>query len=167
MVMTRAAQSFRGATRTTGALLLALVASACFKGKPSVGTGDERIVLLVSNRGYFDINIYAVRSTVVAGRRLGTVTGNTTATLMVPSTELQPGGQLALMVRAIGSRSSWMSPLVAVGPGVIARLDVYATNAGDLSQSQLFTQPVVVPDSSGVSQAPARLSAPSARPTRP
>lgn len=124
-----------------------LLAGACFKGQPALGTSDERVPLLVSNRGYFDVNIYAVRSTVVSGRRLGTVTGNSTATLMVPVNELQPGGQLALMVRAIGSRSSWMSPVVNVGAGVVARLDVYATNSGDLSQSQLFTQPALRPDS--------------------
>lgn len=165
--MMRSAHGVRRVVRAAAALLLALGSAACFKGQPGVGTGVERVTLLVSNRGYFDINIYAVRSTVVAGRRLGTVTGNSTATLMVPSTELQPGGQLALLVRAIGSRSSWMSPLVAIGPGVIARLDVYATNAGDLSQSQLFTQPVMVPDSSAASQSPARLSAPFARPTPP
>lgn len=138
-------------------VLLSLAGLACFNGK-SAPEPAERITLVVSNRGYFDVNVYALRSTVVAGRRIGTVTGNTSTTLFVPSTELQPGGQLALLVRAIGSRSSWMSPLVSVGPGVVARLDIYTTNAGDLSQSQLFTQPVIVPDSGDGTSGSPRLS---------
>ncbi|MEN9507480.1 MAG: hypothetical protein RLZZ621_43 [Gemmatimonadota bacterium] len=164
--MQPAASAVRRLGRALLTLLLAIGASACFKGQPAIGTSDERVVLMVSNRGYFDINIYAVRSTVVSGRRIGTVTGNTTTTLFIPATELQPGGQLALLVRAIGSRSSWMSPLVAVGPGVVARLDVYATNAGDLSQSQLFTQPAVRPDTSDSTSDRSHLTDDAMRPTR-
>ena len=96
-------------------------------------------MLVVSNRGYFDVNVYAVPASGVAGRRLGTVTGNSSATIFVSGSDLQPGNQLMLFVRAIGGRTGWTSPLVNVGIGVAARLDVYATNSGDLYQSQLYT----------------------------
>ena len=151
--------------RFTTSVLLGLAGTACFNGQ-NVPTPVERITLIVSNRSYFDVNVFALRSSVVGGRRLGTVTGNSTTTVFVPSTELQPGGQLALLVRAIGSRASWISPLVSVGPGVVARLDVYATNAGDLSQSQLFTQPIIVPDSGDGWALPAALTD-DAAPPRP
>jgi len=120
-------------------LLTAALPAACKRGQTAPGPAIERVMLVVSNRGYFDVNVYAVPASGVAGRRLGTVTGNSSATIFVSGSDLQPGNQLMLFVRAIGGRTGWTSPLVNVGFGVAARLDVYATNSGDLYQSQLYT----------------------------
>lgn len=106
----------------------------------SAGTGTFSVMLNVNNRSYFDVNIYVLRSPGGAGRRMGTVSGGSTATLRVPETELQPGGRLQVSVRAISGRQTWISQAVSVSTRVIARLDINATNSGDLSQSQLYVQ---------------------------
>lgn len=103
-----------------------------------VGTSTLSVILMVNNRSYFDVNIYALRSPGGAGRRLGTVSGGTNVTLRVPENELQPGGRLQVSVRAISGRTTWISQPISVSTRVIAQLDVVATNNGDLSQSQLY-----------------------------
>ena len=130
-------------------LLCALgLGTGCFRNKSLAGGAPERAVLFVNNRGYFDVAVYAIRFVGELGHRVGNVPGNTQQTVFVPASDLLPGGQLMLSVRAIGSRFSWTSPTVNVGPGIIARLDVYSTNAGDLSQSQLYTFLQPPPDTS-------------------
>jgi hypothetical protein len=104
------------------------------------GNGTLSVILNVNNRSFFDVNVYVLRSPGGAGRRMGTVSGGSTATLRVPETELQPGGRLQLSVRAISGRATWISPAISVSTRVIARLDINATNSGDLTQSQLYVQ---------------------------
>lgn len=106
----------------------------------SAGNGTLSVILNVNNRSFFDVNVYVLRSPGGAGRRMGTVSGGSTATLKVPETELQPGGRLQVSVRAISGRQAWISPSVSVSTRVIARLDINATNSGDLTQSQLYVQ---------------------------
>ena len=127
--------------RSTVPLLLALVTGGvgCLKGG-AVGQGGESMVLLVQNRGFYDVNVFAVRSVGVAGRRLGTVTGNATATLRVPLSELQPGGGLVVSLRSVGGRFTWTSLPLQMSSGVVARLDIVQTANGELSQSQLYGQ---------------------------
>lgn len=128
-----------------------LAATGCRRGQSGAVPYVERVLLSVSNRGYFDVNIYIMQTAGMAGRRLGTVTGNSQANFWVAGSDLQPGNQLGLLLRAIGGRTTWMSPSVNVGEGIIARLDVFSTNSGDLYQSQLYTvfaQPAT-PDTSG------------------
>ncbi|MDQ8164113.1 MAG: hypothetical protein P3C10_16160 [Gemmatimonadota bacterium] len=98
------------------------------------------VMLIVENRGYHDVNVYAVRSEGARGTRLGTVIGNTTTTFRVRENDLQPGGIMVLQVRAIGGRSTWTTPGLLVGVGSIAKLDVVATGTTDLSQSQFYLQ---------------------------
>lgn len=135
--------TMRTRARHVSTALLLLLASTvlgagCYKG--ATGGSGNAVILLVNNRGFFDVNIFSVRSTGGSSRRLGLVTGNSTRTIQVPENELQPGGTLVLAVRAVAGRSTWTSQPVQVGPGVIARLDVISTGGGDLSQSQLYTQ---------------------------
>lgn len=137
----------RSLTRRAMLLLLAGSMSAmsgCYRGNG--GTGQQTIILMVNNRGFYDVNVYALRATQVSGRRLGTVNGNSQATLRVPVTELQPGGGLVVSVRTVGGRYTWVSPSVQVGSGIVARLDVVQTASGDLTQSQMYSQVAPQPD---------------------
>ena len=138
--------SLRASRRLGGLLLLATLAgtTACFS-KNASGAAQETVILVANNRGFYDVNVYAVRTAQALGRRLGTVTGNSTATLKVPVSELQPGGMLVVQVRSVGGRFSWYSPAVQLGTGIIARLDVIQTANGALTQSQMYSQ--VVPQS--------------------
>ncbi len=122
----------------------AAVLSACYSSNG--GGGQQTILLLVNNRGFYDVNVFAVRATLVSGRRLGTVSGNSQATLRVPVNELQPGGGLVVNVRTVGGRFQWISPSVQVGSGIVARLDVIQTSNGELTQSVMYSQVAPQPD---------------------
>lgn len=130
--------------RTLVGLTLSLLVVGCKKKEgeqiPS-SSGPFTVYVQVANQGYFDVNVYLMRGQDAYGRRLGTVTGNNSTTFKFRDTELQPGGRLQLGARSIGSRSSWVSPVVAVGPGNIARLLLVSSPGGDLSRSQFFLEP--------------------------
>jgi hypothetical protein len=115
-----------------------LLGAGCYKG--GVSPNSNSVILVVTNRGFFDVNVFAVRSSGGSSRRLGLVTGNSTRTIQVPENELQPGGLLVVAVRAVAGRFAWTSQAVQTGSGVVARLDVVSTGSGDLSQSQFYTQ---------------------------
>jgi len=116
-------------------------ATGCFS-KGVAGSSQPTVILLANNRGFYDVNVYSVRSGQTAGRRLGTVTGNSTTTLKVPMSELQPGNMLVVQVRSVGGRYTWYSPAVQMGSGIVARLDVVQTANGSLGQSQMYSQVV-------------------------
>jgi len=132
----------RRTSRRTALLLLlgALTGTtACFS-KGASGAGQPSVIMIANNRGFYDVNIYSVRSGQSQGRRLATVTGNSSQTIKVPETELQPGSLLSVQVRSVGGRYTWISPTVQMGTGIIARLDVIQTANGSLSQSQMYSQ---------------------------
>lgn len=136
--------NFREMSRRTALVLLAgslAGATGCFS-KGLSGTSQPTVLLFANNRGFYDVNVYAVRSGQTAGRRLGTVTGNSSATLKVPMSELQPGNMLVVQVRSVGGRYTWYSPAVQMGSGIVARLDVVQTANGSLGQSQMYSQVV-------------------------
>lgn len=111
---------------------------ACRKGAPAGSGGDMGTIILVTNRGYYDVNVYAIRAVGVTGRRLATVTGGSNATLRVREIDQQPGGGVMLSLRAIGARATWTTPVLNVGFGSVARLDIRSASGGDLSQSQFY-----------------------------
>ncbi len=127
--------------RTALVLLLGAFMStaACFS-KGASGSGQQSVILIANNRGFYDVNVYAVRSGQTVGRRLGTVTGNASSTIKVPVTELQPGNMMVVLVRSVGGRYTWYSPAVQMGVGVVARLDIIQTANGSLQQSQMYSQ---------------------------
>lgn len=115
----------------------------------SVGIGCTRgvsgalaptVSLVVDNRGYFDVNVYVVRSPGTRGRRVGNVVGGATEYFRIRDSELQAGGQLVLQVRALAGRSTWTSPSLSVNVGAVARLDVHSSPSGDLASSQFYLQ---------------------------
>lgn len=128
-------------------LLLALGAgvSGCAKKVPvdgaveeSVPTGPFTVNLTVENQGYFDVNVYLLRTGNAIGRRLGTVTGNSSRNFSFADIDLQPGGRLQVNARAIGSRAAWNSPVLAISPGDVAKLILVSGSNGELSRSQFF-----------------------------
>ena len=127
--------------RTTLLLLLGALtgATGCFS-KGASGAGQPSVIMIANNRGFYDVNIYSVRSGQTQGRRLATVTGNASQTVKIPVTELQPGSLLSVQVRSVGGRYTWISPTVQMGTGIIARLDVIQSANGSLSQSQMYSQ---------------------------
>lgn len=115
-----------------------LALSACGKRVP--GAAIPTVTLVVTNRGYFDVNIYVLRSPVTNGTRVGTVTGGSSMTFRVKETDLQQGSYMVLGVRPIAGRTSWTSQQLAVNIGSVAILEVYSTSTGDLSQSRFYLQ---------------------------
>lgn len=132
---TRRVTAWRAAT----ALLVAIgPAAGC--GAKRVGSGPERVLLQVENRGYFDVIVYALRSPNTSGTRLGNVAGGSSVTLQVRYTDLQPGQRLSLRVRTLATNNSWLSPSLPVGAGMIPRLRVVTTATGSLNQSTLILE---------------------------
>lgn len=136
--------------RHTARILLCLIfsglASGCFKSRGAVDLEGLSAIVLVTNRGFYDVNIYAIRSVGVSGHRLATVAGGTTVTVRVPESDQQPGNGVMLNLRAVGSRLSWTTPLITFNPGSVARLDIASSSGGDLSQSQFYLIPTPRPE---------------------
>lgn len=128
--------------RVAGWLLALVVLAGCKKkdGEAPTPSGPYTVYVSVSNQGYFDVNVYLMRANDAFGRRLGTVNGNSSTTFRFQDTELQAGGRLQVGARSIGSRSSWVSPVLSVGPGTVARLILISSPSGDLSRSQFFPE---------------------------
>jgi len=110
---------------------------ACHKG--STGASPMKVILEVTNRGFFDVNVFVIRSPVAQPIRLGMVTGSASQTFRVDETNLQSGQVMVLQVRTIAGQSAWTSPSLVVSTSSIARLDVVTTSSGDLSQSRFYT----------------------------
>ena len=120
-------------------LLVVALLSACSLAKlGGRGSPQGTVSLVVENRGYYDVNVYVVRSEGTRGARLGTVNGGSTVTFKVRETDLQAGGLLQLQARAIGGRSTWSSPTLFVSAGGVVKLDLIAIGTTDLSQSQIY-----------------------------
>lgn len=129
-------------------LTLGVGVSGCAKKVPvdgaveeSVPTGPFTVNLTVENQGYFDVNVYLLRTGNAIGRRLGTVNGNSARNFSFADIDLQPGGRLQVNARAIGSRAAWISPVLAMGPGDVAKLILVSGSNGELSRSQFFLNP--------------------------
>lgn len=126
---------------------LAVLASGCFwKGK-GVQPAPAPVQLEVSNRGFFDVDVYAVSSSSGAGSgtRLATVSGFSTAQVIILRRHLQPGGVLMVRVHAIGTSGSWLSPALSVSPGDRVALDVYSNADGTLGRTQFYALPTPEP----------------------
>lgn len=122
---------------------IAVLASGCFwKGK-GVQPAPAPVQLEISNRGFFDVDVYAVTSSSGAGSgtRLATVSGFSTAQITVLRRHMQPGGVLMVRVHAIGTNGSWLSPALSVSPGDRVALDVYSNADGTLGRTQFYALP--------------------------
>jgi hypothetical protein len=126
--------------RTSIPAMLALLALtsplACHRGSGSAST--PRISLEVTNKGFFDVNVFVIRSPVAQPIRLGTVNGGMDKTFGVSENDLQTGQTMVLQVRTIAGNTSWVSSALTISTGSVAKLDVVTTSSGDLSQTRLY-----------------------------
>ena len=120
--------------------LLALAVSATPACHRNATSSAPRVTLEVTNRGFFDVNVFVVKSPVATARRLGQVSGGMSSTFRVPETDLQAGQMMVLQVRTIAGQTAWTSPSLVVSAASVAKLDVVSTSSGDLSQSRFYTQ---------------------------
>lgn len=119
-------------------LALAAVAApiACHRG--SGGASPSKITLQVTNKGFFDVNVFVIRSPVAQPIRLGMVNGGMDKTFGVSENDLQAGQNMVVQVRTIAGNTSWVSPALTISVGSLAKLDIITTSSGDLSQTQFY-----------------------------
>ena len=122
------------------AILVLSVFPGAFACHRNPGPPAPKVILNVSNTGFFDVNVFVIRSSGGSAIRLGMVGGGAHSTFSVPETHLQPGHMMVVQVRTIGAGSSWTSPSLVIGNSTIARLDVVTNSSGNLNQSQFYTQ---------------------------
>ncbi len=122
-----------------GALALGVAATGCFWRNQRSGPEPTTIRLVVSNRSYFDVDVYVLRSANGPAYRLDMVTGNAEVELRVKTSDLGSAGELMLQLHAVGSRYTWTTPAVSVDEGVVAHLEIYGDASGNLSRSSLYT----------------------------
>jgi len=141
------------------AVALLAVGGGCSRPLPRDEPPREPLPLLVRNHGFFDVSVDLMGSGGARGRRIATVTGYSSVELTVRWIDLQPPHALAVRVHAIGTRFTWFSPSVAVGPGMTSYLDVYSDHDGDLNRSSLWAAPTAAsarPSSAAVELRPLR-----------
>ncbi|MGH7679962.1 MAG: hypothetical protein ACRENU_15955 [Gemmatimonadaceae bacterium] len=99
-------------SRLFGVALTVLISACASGGQPS---RDQSAQLVVDNRGYPDMVIYAVDGT--RRIRIGTATGNLTTKLRIPPTVVQTGREVRFVADPIGSDRAGMSEEIFVRPG--------------------------------------------------
>lgn len=98
------------------------VLSACYGRGRNAAVPQEATTVRVRNQSFLDHNIYVLNGG--ARSRLGTVTGNSTATLRIPSSLVQPGGLLRFLADPIGSSITPVSEQIVVSPGDEVQLTI-------------------------------------------
>jgi hypothetical protein len=108
-----------------------LVASACadrsqpdFRGRPA---DAPPVVVSVRNQHFADVTVYISRGG-AAWQRLGSVTGNTSTNLDIPSALTAPSGEYRLRVHAIGSpdATDYVSDRILADRGNVIELTIAA-----------------------------------------
>lgn len=108
---------------------LCLVVAACHRGTPEPPPGPEaRTTLKVQNEGFPDMTIYVLRSS--ERIRLGTVTGNTTTTLTIPSYVLAGPTTLRFLADPVGGVRAPVSEEITVSPGDRVELIIPPSGGG-------------------------------------
>jgi hypothetical protein len=92
-----------------------LAAAGCYGTGKNAPTPVERTTVRVENRGFLDRDIYVVRS----GQRIriGTVTGNSTATLTIPASVVGAVTALRFIADPIGAARPPVTEEITVSPG--------------------------------------------------
>ena len=97
------------------ATLGAAVVAACYGKGKNAPDPVARTTVLVVNQGFLDRNIYVMRSSERV--RLGTVSGNSTQVLTIPSSIVQTIMTLRFVADPIGGRSPSATEEISVSPG--------------------------------------------------
>lgn len=113
-------------------LLCVLVAGACFRRQGNV-PAQEPASLAVENQNFLDADIFVLRG----GERIriGTVTGQRTATFTIPPNLIFGMSTLQFRVHPIGATRDLISASIQVGPGDEVRLTISPTGNLFVSKS--------------------------------
>lgn len=127
-----------GVALARSALLATLVvaASAC-QARPRTAAEPAATSLVVRNPSRFEVNVYAVPATGVAGVWLGTIGAASSKSLAVPTRGLRDDNTLVVQARAVGASSVWTSQAVPVENGLVSVLDLAVDAAGNCVGSAL------------------------------
>jgi len=97
-------------------LLLAALATSCVpRTGPESVAPETRATLRVDNQSFNDVNIYALRSG--TRMRIGTVTGLTTRTFVLPKTLVGTGTRVQFIASFIGSSRGPVSEEITIWEG--------------------------------------------------
>jgi hypothetical protein len=101
---------------TLALFLVALGAAACVGKGKNAPTPQAATYVRVENQSWLDVDVYALFGG--TRRRLGTVTGNTTQTLRIPSDVVGIGRALSFLADPVGSsRTGTTISEIYVTPG--------------------------------------------------
>jgi hypothetical protein len=103
------------AARIGSGLLAFSLQTACYGKGKNAPEPVERTTVKVVNQGFLDRNIYVYRGSERV--RLGTVSGNSTQVLTIPSTIVQSTLALRFVADPIGGRSPAATEEITVTPG--------------------------------------------------
>jgi hypothetical protein len=111
-------------------LIALLGATACadrsagypnFRGTPAA---SPVVTVQIRSQNYADLTVYATRDG--SWQRLGSVTGNTTLRMEVPTSLASSGGLLRFRVHAIGQpdATDYVTERISAGPGDVIEITV-------------------------------------------
>ena len=107
--------SRRAFARVGSGLLALSVLTACYGKGKNAPEPVERTTVRVVNQGFLDRNIYVYRGSERV--RLGTVSGNSSLVLTIPSTIVQSTLALRFVADPIGGRAPAATEEITVTPG--------------------------------------------------
>jgi hypothetical protein len=105
--------------------MIAAVAGCSRAASHGSNSGDVTPVtrVRVENQAFLDMNVYVVNTS--GGRtRLGTVTGNTNSTFVIPDYVLGPANSVSFIVEPIGANRAPISNSLYVQPGTTVVLTI-------------------------------------------
>jgi hypothetical protein len=138
----------------------AILTAGCFHSSKRPVPKPLPVILEVRNHAFADMDVYVVPSPGTSSSiRMATVSGFAKATLTVRTSQLQPGDVLQIELHAIGSRSVWYSPPLAVSPGEHVMLEINPDASGYLGRTLLYP----LPDPDGGDQVTQAAGVPSGR----
>jgi hypothetical protein len=112
----------RSFIRCSRILFLAALAACAGRSPESTARPDSETVLQVENRDFSDMVIYAVSSG--QRTRLGTATGNSTQSFVLPQSLVRSGGTLRFQADPIGGNRAPVSEEMSVQPGDVLTLTI-------------------------------------------
>jgi len=108
------------------AVVMIGVAAACSHSAKHVEDGEDFNAVTrvqVENQAFLDMNIY-VLSDGGGRRRLGTVTGNTNQTFVIPQDVIGPANSVRFLAEPIGANRAPVSNSLSVRPGQTVTLTI-------------------------------------------
>jgi hypothetical protein len=108
--------------RSSRILSLVILAACAGRSPQSSPSADSETLLQVQNQSFSDMVIYALSST--QRIRLGTATGNSTKSFVLPQYLVRSGGTLRFQADPIGGNRAPVSEEMSVQPGDVVTLTI-------------------------------------------